>query len=38
MKRKNLEVGDHVGYAAAAMTQEAWCDRIYRQLPEWAKW
>lgn len=26
------------GNIPAAMTQEAWCDRIYRRMPQWAKW
>lgn len=26
------------GNVQAALTQEAWCDRIYSQLPQWAKW
>ena len=26
------------GRIESAMTQERWCDRIYQQLPEWAKW
>ena len=26
------------GNVQSALTQESWCDRIYAQLPEWAKW
>ena len=26
------------GDIGAALTQEAWCARIYRTLPDWARW